>query len=252
MNKTLLISRAFFVCEQIFSSTRALHVAQLPGRVFLSRAPVAKNPANMAAESSSMADDLCPGTVPGLRKQSTTEDPDEDDNTSTSHESSQDLLIGNCLERWSYDSPAVAWLQQNVSYRAFHVFFFVVVGFFGGLLLYLVERPRDAQPFSFTDGIFSAYTSITVTGLTCANGAKLSLGGQLIMFFFGSHWWNCDLVYCAPRFAAISIPPDLRSARRPDSSFPRRQPDPRACPRSCGVPSTWTDDQNQTLFHLWL
>jgi hypothetical protein len=65
-------------------------------------------------------------------------------------------------------------------YFFLHLAWILGVGFFGGIIIYLIEL--SYTQISFVDAIFMAYSAVTVTGLFAVNFGLWSIYGQITIF----------------------------------------------------------------------
>lgn len=72
--------------------------------------------------------------------------------------------------------PLPQWKQQY--YFHLHLALCLLLGFFGGLIIYLIELGKNV---SFIDAVFTSYSSICITGFVVLEHASLSIASQLIM-----------------------------------------------------------------------
>ena len=80
-------------------------------------------------------------------------------------------------------------------YFFLHLAWILSVGFFGGLLIYLIEL--SYTQISFVDAVFMAFSACTVTGLFAVNFSLWSIYGKIVVFmcickiFFVKFFFNC-------------------------------------------------------------
>lgn len=73
----------------------------------------------------------------------------------------------------------IKWKQRYYFY--FHIAYIILCGLIGGLILFALEAKRDVN---FIDTLFTATSSITITGLVTTDFSKFSTASQIFVLFW--------------------------------------------------------------------
>lgn len=87
-------------------------------------------------------------------------------------------------------------------YGIAHIILYVILGFFGGLIIYGIEK-RGRLNMSFTDALFTGYSSITTTGLMTIDFVQTRGGTKaivLLLICFGSQIMDSLLLISLKRY----------------------------------------------------